>query len=268
MGSHKNDDIVVVKSTPLNRLNRGRVDLVKNDFDTAVLQKGYDVFVDKAIMCPCRNKSSSQALSSCLNCGGSGWVFINRIKTKAIIQSMNKDTKYKEWSTEHLGNAKTTFLQEQQISFMDRIVVDSGKSVHSEVAFCRVIGGSFVTKLSYDVIQIQEIFVFQGSGVKLKTLANNQWSVNGSIVTLQLAADSANIHTNDTPLTITVRYTHKPTYHIIDIPRDTISSFNKFTNNDFPIHAVARRAHYVLDATNFDGSEYLLNNDYDISCDI
>jgi hypothetical protein len=66
-------------------------------------------------------------------------------------------------------------------------------------------------------------------------------------------------------LSVTLRYTHYPTFHIIEMKRDTIQSFKSVggveEKQQLPISAYARRAHYTLDAPNLNGDR-LLNNNY------
>jgi hypothetical protein len=269
MASHKKDDPVIVSTSNLSR-TRGRVDLDKGDFDTIIEQKGYDVYIDRAVKCPCRNVPDSQAQSSCKNCGGSGWVFFNRQASRMVVQGMGANTKYQEWSEIEAGTAKITAFNEIQLAFMDRITLTNGSSTHNQVVFCITHDSKIKAKLTYDPIEITEIFLFEGTGVKLKFLVHEtDFTVNDNIITLD--DTYIGVHTTNDPLTLSVRYTHNPTYHIIDIPRDTMSSTvsqgGVETNQRMPVHAIARKSHYVLDEKNY-GVSWLLNNDYVQQCSV
>jgi len=119
----------IIQQTPPNTQGKTRVDLDKSDFDALVWQKGYDVYVDKAMKCPCRNTPDSQALSNCRNCGGSGWIFFNRKETRMVLQSMNANNRYQEWSEEKLGTVRITSLNKEQLTYMDRITIKNGYSI-------------------------------------------------------------------------------------------------------------------------------------------
>jgi len=267
MSSHKKNDPILVTASNLSR-TKGRIDLVKSDFDVMIEQKGYDVYIDRAVKCPCRNVKDAQALSSCKNCGGSGWVFFNREQTRMVVQGMGANTKYQEWSEIEAGTAKVTAFQETRLAFMDRITITNGQSTHNQLAFCIALDGKIRGKLTYDPVEITEIFLYEGTGVKLKFLVHNtDYTVNGNIVIL---ADSYTAgFDSEKPYTLSIRYSHNPTYHVIDIPRDTMSSFKNDggveINQLMPVHAIVRKTHYVMDETNY-GIAWLLNNDYAQLC--
>ena len=59
------------------------------DYDELIQSQGYDAYIDKALRCPCIDKATGQALSTCRNCLGRGWFFIDRIETRLIAQHMD-----------------------------------------------------------------------------------------------------------------------------------------------------------------------------------
>jgi len=271
MSEHKKNDNVLVSQTENTILKKtGRVDLVKSSFDDLVLQKGYAAYVDKALRCPCRNKLDSQPLSDCKNCGGSGYIFINRTKTRIVLQGMGSNVDYKEWSETEMGTAKITALQELELAYMDRVTIMNGFAIHNQSVFCQIVDAKVKGKLIYTPLEISEIYLFEGSAVKLKfLLPETDFTVNDNVITLNDSYIPS--HSDDNPLTLSVRYKHNPQYHIIDIPRDTIASYKRDAgsevNQTLPNHAIARKAHYVLDETNY-GVEWLFNNDYTPECSI
>lgn len=249
-----------INVTQPSTVGKGRVDLVKSDFDAIIATKGYDVYLDKAVRCPCRRISDSQALSSCRNCGGSGYVFINRYKTKMVIQSMNVDTKFKEWSEEKLGNARITARDEEKLGFMDRITLIGSETTTSQVIFPKIISGGLKGKLIYNPISIDEIFCFVSDKDKLyKMEVNTDYTISNNVLTFD------NKFTSWNDFTVTVRYRHEPSYHVIDLVREVMNTVIKQGGQDkrvvMPISAVARKAHYVIDEQNMSG-DYLNDNSY------
>lgn len=242
---------------------KGRVDLVKSDFDAAIVQKGYDVYLDKVLYCPCRRKGDNQALSSCKNCGGSGYVYINRYKTKMILQSMNIDTKFKEWSAENIGTVKITARDEENLAYMDRISVIGAEVMTAQTIHPIEYGGEMRGKVIYDIASIDEIFAFVDDGTKLKKLELN---IDYTYVNNIIIFDNQYLQGWDN-FTVSIRYSHAPTFHIVDMVRETMTTKIKVPGSAerdvvMPIHAVGRRSHYVLDEQNYSG-DYLLDNSYD-----
>ena len=57
-------------------------------FERLIYDQGYDAYIDRAMRCPCVDKTSGQASSTCQNCYGRGWFFVNRRETRLIAQTM------------------------------------------------------------------------------------------------------------------------------------------------------------------------------------
>ncbi|MGL5076270.1 MAG: hypothetical protein ACRDBG_10625, partial [Waterburya sp.] len=96
------------------------VEFVRQDFDNLVWNKGYEVVWEKAIKCPCKT-NGGENLITCLNCGGTGWFFINRFKTTMHLTSMNSSSQQKDWSRVDEGKVMFTAISELEIAQMDRI---------------------------------------------------------------------------------------------------------------------------------------------------
>lgn len=258
-----------IQKTPVNTQGSARVDLVKMDFETLIQNKGYDVYHEKAVKCPCHVKNDGNPLSNCRNCGGSGWVFINKVETRMVLMGINIDTKFKEWSEEKLGTVKVSARDCDQLAFMDRITVIDGEVTTSQVIYPRLIDGSMRAKTIYSIKEVQEIFSYNGPDQKLRLLtegAAGDYTIENNILVL---SEEFNDVEN---LSISVRYTHAPQFHIIDLQRETMVTRVKDKENGgsdidvlMPISAVARRTHYVLDEQNFTG-DYLFDNTYDPGC--
>src|SRR6266403_769426 len=94
---------------------------IKQDFDDSIYTKGYDSYIEKAVKCPCALKSNGEALINCRNCGGTKYVFINKRLTKMVTQSMNKQTKFLNWSEVDRGTFGVTVRDDDKLAFMDRL---------------------------------------------------------------------------------------------------------------------------------------------------
>ena len=238
----------------------------KRNFDTLVAQKGYPVIIEKAIECPCATVAN-QALVDCRNCGGSGWFWINPVSTKAIVQSMNKDTKFKEWSAEARGTASVTTYQEIEIGYMDKIRLTEGLSSYTEVVRPVLYDDGIVrARLRYRPISIEALFRFDTSSTQLTTLTiPTDVTLSGNILTFDAALNGI------VNLTVAIRYQHNPVFVVLDIPRSILYSkalHHETKDEDylsFPIHAVAKTLHYVLDETSID-TAYLFDNSFTPVC--
>ena len=248
------------------------VNFDKDAFDAIIWQKGYKVYHDKAVKCPCKVHHSDN-LSVCRNCGGSGWVLYNRVETRMVIQSMNLDTQYKDWTEETLGTCRISAADRDRLSYMDRIIVLDGITQFSEILYPKNYKGKCFAYTTYDILEIEEAWLFvdpneplvlMEEGVDFEIIQNanqqNQCGALGYIFQLKKYTDWKNI-------TVSLRYKHRPSYHIIDQPRDSMSTpvlDNRKIPQDtqMPVSAVARRVHYVLDRENYSG-DYLFDNSYE-----
>lgn len=255
----------IITTTPSpNSAGQPQVKLRKSDFDALIWDKGYPVYHDKAIRCPCKEEPSDN-LSTCRNCGGSGWLFINRSQTKMVVQSMNQDTQFKEWSDENRGTARISAMSEDKLSFMDRITLYESESIYNEVLYPKLYNGNNFAFTMYEVVEVLDIFLFQGANRKLKVL---ELDVDYTISSNKIILNS--LYASGVSK-ISIRYIHRPQFHIIDVMRNIMDSeiFDPSTLSGkrsvpFPISAIGKIAHYTLDPINYDG-DYLFDNSYKIN---
>lgn len=243
---------------------KARVDLKKSDFDNLIWDKGYNVIHEKSIKCPCKTKDNDHLLT-CENCQGTGWLFINPVDTKMVIQSINAETKYKNWSEEKLGTFAVTAMEVNLVGFMDRITINDSISVQAETLYPKInvpTNEPFVFTI-YDISKIVDVFLFDTATTPLTRLIPEQDFdfFDNKII---FAPDTLPL---ENPV-VSVRYEHKPQFHIIDLVKDVRNSYaiNKSSGKDnsivLPVHAIARRSHYVLDSPNYDGDN-VIDNSYE-----
>jgi len=252
-------------ATPPNMLGAANVPLfVKNDFDTLIFQKGYDVIIENAIECPCKGKSGSPK-TTCQNCLGLGWIFLNPTGTKAIISSINNNTKYKSWSPEITGTISITVRDEDRISLMDRVTFSSRQSILSEVKPVLNTGTQKFIFCSYRVKVIRSVYIFNDDTSKLTKLTASQYSIKaGNSSVVELTGITYPTVFNGV---VTIEYEHEVSYNVVDIPHDFRSAFilnDRGQNIEYnmPIQAIARRSHIVIGvATNYSGNNLLSNDD-------
>jgi len=255
----------VVTSTPKD-LGNPQANWDRKKFDDFISDKGYDCFIERALRCPCNNQPTGQALSDCMNCGGTGWFFIDKQKSIIACSSMSHRNKYEVWSQTNMGIVNISTRPQDKLGFMDRVTLTELESWFSQV-FKLKLSSTDPTKyfafMIYSPMEVYDVYIYSDSQSPLVYLEVDNFTIdNNKIIINKSFIDNLGI----TDPTITIRYTHNPTYHIIDINRDLIKqkSINdvveKITN--FPLNCIGRRAHYIFEAPNFNGESLFDNTDY------
>ena len=252
--------------TPPNLIGLPKVNVfIKNDFNRAIWDNGYDVILESAISCPCKGVAAAN-LTDCSNCLGSGWVFVNPIETRAVITSINKETKYKEWSPEFIGTISVTFMDSDRFGFMDKITLKNHFGVISENVRLNPSSLEGFEKFIFTTYRIEEVLsvhVFSDINSDLVKLKNTDYEINQNKYVLDIKKSALPLVLNGS---ISITYKHSVTYNIIDIPHD-IRVSKEFDNNgtrktiNMPIQAIARKSQYELGvATKYTGDNIINNS--------
>jgi hypothetical protein len=228
-----------------------------NDF---VSNKGYEAYIDRAIECPCKVKSLGSALSTCVNCNGTGWIFVNRSQTKVACTGISNRNKYENWTKENMGTISITSRPIDKLGFMDRITLLELEAWFTEVLKPVVFNSQVYAFTIYPVIEIMNIYKFNGDNAVLQKLAvDTDYTISGNKIVFNYNTYGA---TQD--FSVSVRYKHNPVYHVIDINRDLVKQYSLNQNGtvekqDFPLNAIGRKAHYMLDAADLSADSVLEN---------
>ncbi len=237
-----------------------RVDLNQDLFNDLIESKGRNVDYEIAMVCPCSSKEVG-SLSSCRNCGGSGWFFINKKRIKAIGQHVGVINEYKNWTEEARGTISLTVPYSVGLSFMDRITIVDSESIYSENVYISSLDDDIFSFLSYSVKKIICVGLYKGVSNPIEWLDSSNYEIDGQIIK---ATPNSKIVDGST---LTIRYVHAPTYHVVEIQRESSESFKKEGVQDLiqrmPVSAIAKRAHYMLDQKSFNGQ--LINNSFNDS---
>lgn len=253
--------------TPLVSNPTDKIEFTPKSFNSGVQNHGLKVWIDKAIRCPCLDKATGSAQSDCSNCGGTSWVFVNRFESRAILQSINSNTKYTDWTEQNLGTVSVTARNIDRLSFMDRITIIDARAIFNEILRPSQFQSEFKAITIYEPVEILELWLFNDSNEPLIKLDETQYSFLKNVLTIDYSVTKL-IQAQE--VSISVKYEHQPMYHIIDINRDIMLIEKRAKCNDtdsesmqnLPVLAIGRRAHYVLDAPDF--NEGLIDNSYSI----
>ena len=253
----------MLQATPQDLSKFPNVEFRKDDFDASIWKFGYDVIIEKAVRCPCEGVDGIP-LSSCSNCHGTGYFYVNPIKTIGLITGINRDSKFKEWSTELIGTISLSVRDnvdntQEKIAFYDRVTMVRKRNdqapvfgYHSEVLEVKqAMNGDLFVWLSYRPQKIIDIFSFRNPTQPLKRILDYEINEdNNYAVKLQEVPANG---------VVSVRYQHDIQYHVIDIPheirystkRDKDGRINTIT---LPTNAICRRSHLVQLKNNYDGT--------------
>lgn len=262
----------MIIQTPPNLSSQPNVEFDKNSFNANIWNKGYDILLEKARICPCA--VNGRGLSNCQNCRGYGYFWINPIKQKALISSINAEGKIKEWSEENTGRYQVSLIKysddkdnADRITYMDRITF---LDQYSE--FCESIQlskdedtGKYFGFTAYEIEGIVDAFVFKSSSEALVKLTKGSEIVIGSNdYTILIDKDFSEYE--DFNGVVTLYYKHRKQIHVIDIPHDIRASKVKDSNGNLktiqlPIQAIAQQAHISFDRPDYSGGEPI-NNSY------
>ena len=231
-------------------------------FETLIQTQGYDAYIDRALRCPCADKNSGQALSTCKNCLGRGWIFVDRTETRLIAQHMDSKKQYQDWSEVNRGTASITTRGIDKLGFMDRIILTQLEEYYSEILRPVFFRGEIVAYPVYEPLKIQSMYLFVADNEKLLPLGSNMYTIDKNRIVFNLgiqdliSVNDMNVSSvSEIPISITVRYSHYPVYHVIDVNRELMKvRESKFCGVDdeklrqMPINVLARKAHFIFDA--------------------
>jgi len=155
-------------------------DFEKPEFEGAIRDKGYDAIFEKAYLCPCKSKGSTDHLNICKNCGGVGWIFCNPTKTKFIITGIAAESKLREaalreWGLIDGGVVNVTALNENKLSFMDRVRLLDATAEHNQILYPQETDDEtqFFAYTQYDIVSIDNITLFVDEETQLQRLSPN-----------------------------------------------------------------------------------------------
>jgi hypothetical protein len=264
---------VVVSETVFNNAGSAQSNFDNQQFNDFIANKGYEVEIERAITCPCIVLASGNPLSTCMNCGGTGWIHIDLHKTMVLASSMSNRAKYEPWTQENAGTVNISAKAEDRIGFMDSV-----KFIELESWFtqCKQVKKSSTNKnfffTTYQPIRVFEIYFFVSDIEPLEFVPEDKYAIDKNKIVFDDDYFAAFLTANQLTtgqVTASIRYTHNPVYYVLDNNRDMIKL--REVNNDnttdlpkinFPVNCVARKAHFVLNAPNFNGDKLFDNTNY------
>ena len=233
-----------------------------NKFETLIQTQGYDAFIDRALRCPCVDKATGQALSTCKHCLGRGWFFVDRSETRLIAQHMDSKKRYENWSEVNRGTASITTKGIDKLGFMDRIILTQLEGYYSEILNPVLFGGELIAYPVYEPLFVTNIFLFVGDYTKLEPIPEEMYKIDKNKIvfdqSLLTVLPVEDVNQKQPNMSVSIRYAHFPVLHVIDANRELMKvRESRFCTYDdeklrqMPINVLARKAHYLFDAQKF-----------------
>jgi len=257
----------VITTTPAS-VGTPQIHFDRTKFDDLIYDKGYAAYIDRAVQCPCRVLATGQPLSDCQNCGGVGWFYIDRQSTVLACSSISNKTKYETWTVSNAGTVNITSRPEDKLGFMDKVTLTELESWFSQAKYLTQLSDlSYFTFLTYAPTEVFDVFIFAGSTTPLAYLTPSQYSFSDNKLLIPHTTITGLGISGVTQYSVSLRYVHNPAYYIIDINRDLIKQrvdscanpTNTINKTNMPLNAIGRRAHFILDAANFAGTNLIDN---------
>lgn len=259
-------DKPIAYRTPLVSVDP-RVGWRVRDFEELIVSQGYDAYIDHALRCPCVDRATGQALSTCRNCLGRGWLFVDRTETRVVAQHMDSKKRYENWSEVNRGTASITTRGIDRLGFMDRIILTQLEEWYTEILTPVLYDGELLAYPVYEPLKVSNMFLFVGDGVKLEPLGEDSYVIDKNKIvfnpTIVERVPVEDVNQSHPFISITIRYSHFPVYHVIDINRELmrvresrLCGYDDETLKQMPINVLARKAHYIFDAQKFGEESY------------
>jgi hypothetical protein len=245
-----------------------------NRFDSVIIQKGYNVIHYRALKCPCMNRETHSPLPNCQTCSGLGWFYIDKKRTKALVQNMTNSKKFENWTESNPGTATITTMFVDDVTYMDKFEIEDLESNFSQVLFLQKYNDKLFAFSTYSPLRVMNIYMFNSPTQPLiplysKEEKGSQWDYY--IEKNKIFFNKDRITSTD--VTVTVRYKHTPVYCITDIQRELFKtkSSSDCGNHESdegdgltgaPQKSIGRRLHYVWNADNLQGLKEYDNTDY------
>ena len=235
-------------------------------FESLIYRNGYDAYLERALRCPCVDRSTGQALSTCKNCLGRGWFFVDKRETRIVAQSMENLRRNSQTGEINHGIARLTARAVDKLGFMDRVMLLDLEAWYTEILNPMMFNNELIAYPIYEPIKISNIYLYGGDDVKLIPLNESQYMIDGNKIVFdsglidQVPVEDLNQKIPE--ITISIRYSYHPVYHVIDANRELTKvrdkgcSFSDDNLRQIPMLYLARKAHYIFDAQKYNNEAF------------
>lgn len=250
---------IVAQTPPSLDLPKPMWDVGK--FNSLIHNNGYHAYIERALRCPCVDRSTGQALSTCQNCLGRGWFFVDKRETRVVAQSMTNLRRNSDIGEINRGTARITARAVDRLGFMDKVILLDLVAYYTEVLRPMIYNDKLAAYPIYEPLSITNIYLYIGDNTKLEPIPEELYQIEGNRIVFDNAllelVEVTDVNQKQPDISISVRYSYNPVYHVIDANRELTKVRNRgctFSDSeltDIPINVLARKAHYIFDAQLF-----------------
>lgn len=233
-----------------------------NEFEAAIWNKGYDLIIENALRCPCH--APDAPLIDCQNCQGTGYFYVNPVRTKGLITNLNQENKFKSWSMEMLGTFQISVndINNINLNFYDRITLEKEYSYFSENLNIHRLSEFAFVFTTYKPIDVVSIYLFTSPTEKLIKMNPSDYEIStDNPYCIKFNIDMSLY------VVASIYYKHQVQLHLIDKPHMIRSSWatNKTTGAQekirLPLQGIARLSHLIAgNKVNYDGTGFIDNS--------
>ena len=200
-----------------------RQDFDKAGFENLLFQNNILFTLEKAVYCPCRRKDNSSPQVECVNCNGSGWLFVHGREVNATVMSLNYDQKIQMTYTEITASANLTMSEdfENRLAFFDKLSMKDGAgiTINNLARFEQITNEYkkivFQLTLPYSIVSIEYLVIYLSNSENKILTPNDYTIVKSNVIQLNSALYDYLTKKGFIEIMASIRYNHLPIYHVM-----------------------------------------------------
>jgi len=220
------------------------VDFDRDAFTRFILDKGYSVTWEKAVLCPNVPAGTLAPRDHAMNCqicdNGLGFVYVDPIPTNMLMQGMKLNQSFFAHGRWDMGNMMVTALPEFQINYWDRLTLCNGVSRFTERLVRQLNETS--DKLKYAPLCIEYLAWVDRTGALVTFTADTDFTISADGSSIEWTSNQP-----DAGSFYSVAYKFRPRYVVLDLIHHHRDSTIKGTHYEFPVQAVAKLDFLIRD---------------------
>lgn len=213
------------------------VDFDRDQFTRFIDSKGYCIIWEKAVLCP---NVSGTGLSprdhaiGCPVCGGGGFVYVDAVPTKMLMQGIRLNQSFFAYGRWDVGNMLVTAEPEFTVDYFDRLTLGNGVGRFTQRLVRQP--GAAADKLKYAPLRFHFVGWVDRSGALVSFVQD---------VDFRVSADGSSVEwpgsrQPDAGSFYSACYDYRPRYVVLDLVHHHRDSTVEGQHYQFPVQAVAK----------------------------
>lgn len=193
--------------------NLGRIDLVPEEFEKFIHQRGTDVIWEKSILCSCIDQDRGQPDYNCPACKSKGYYYFDPKEIRVAVTTIQGTKDQTPIGLLDLGTCLVTAKADDRIGFRDRLTFINSTTNFSEVL---TYNGDNV-ELKYPCYELISLRVLDAE------IDKYDYEIELGTNKLKIADGVLSYGTR-----FSILYRIKPVYVVIDMPHELRGTYVKF----------------------------------------